>query len=129
VLEQPAQMALLEAIVHPLVAAHRQEFLTKARAQGERLVLLDIPLLFETGADRELDAVIVVTAPFAVQSERVLARPGMTLEKFAVILARQMPDIEKRRRADFVIDTSKGISAVEQEVRQIVRILSDRHKN
>ncbi len=128
VLHQPQQMARLEAIVHPLVSAHRREFLARARDDGEQLVLLDIPLLFETGADRELDAIIVVTAPSDVQRERVLARPGMTPAKFTAILARQLPDEEKRRRADFVVDTSKGIAAVEQEVHEIVHRLREQQK-
>ncbi len=129
VIRQPAAMARLEAIVHPLVVANRTEFLEKARAEGADVVILDIPLLFETGADRELDTIIVVTAPSDVQRQRVLGRPGMTTEKFASILARQLPDQEKQQRADFVIDTSKGFAAVEKEVHKITQLLSTKHRN
>jgi dephospho-CoA kinase len=110
----------LEAIVHPLVLKGRLEDLAAAEAKGVKLAVLDIPLLFETGGDSAVDAVVVVTAPAAVQAERVLARPGMTRERFEAILARQLPDIEKRRRADFVIDTSAGLEAARARVEEIV---------
>ena len=110
----------LEAIVHPLVAQGRAEDLEAARAAGTRLAVLDIPLLFETGGDRAVDAVVVVTADPAIQAERVLARPGMTRERFDAILARQMPDAEKRVRADFVLDTGRGMEAARAEVEAIV---------
>jgi dephospho-CoA kinase len=110
----------LETIVHPLVAAGRIDDLATARAQGVRLAVLDIPLLFETGGDRAVDAVVVVTADAEVQAARVLARPGMTRERFEAILARQTPDAEKRRRADFVIDTGRGLEAARADVRRIV---------
>lgn len=110
----------LEAIVHPLVLNGRQADLAAAEARGVRLAVLDIPLLFETGGDAAVDAVVVVTAPSAVQAERVLARPGMTRERFEAILARQLPDAEKRRRADFVIDTSLGLEAARAGVEEIV---------
>ncbi|MES2861463.1 MAG: dephospho-CoA kinase [Pseudomonadota bacterium] len=110
----------LEALVHPLVAMGRQGDLEAARAAGVRLAVLDIPLLFETGGDRAVDAVVVVTADAATQRERVLARPGMTRERFEAILARQMPDAEKRRRADFVIDTSRGLDVARTRVVEIV---------
>ncbi len=110
----------LEALVHPLVAMGRQGDLEAARAAGVRLAVLDIPLLFETGGDRAVDAVVVVTADEATQGERVLARPGMTRERFEAILARQMPDAEKRRRADFVIDTSRGLDVARTRVAEIV---------
>ncbi|MGZ9114353.1 MAG: dephospho-CoA kinase, partial [Brevundimonas sp.] len=106
----------LEAIVHPLVMAHRFEDLAAAEARGVRLAVLDIPLLFETGGDAAVDAVVVVTAPAEVQAARVLARPGMTRERFEAILARQMPDAEKRRRADFVVDTGEGLEAARARV-------------
>jgi dephospho-CoA kinase len=110
----------LEAIVHPLVLKGRLEALAAAEARGGKLAVLDIPLLFETGGDAAVDAVVVVTAPAGVQADRVLARPGMTRERFEAILARQMPDTEKRRRADFVIDTSVGLEAARARVEEIV---------
>jgi dephospho-CoA kinase len=110
----------LEAIVHPLVLKGRLDDLARAEAEGVKLAVLDIPLLFETGGDAAVDAVVVVTAPASVQAERVLARPGMTRERFEAILARQLPDAEKRRRADFVVDTGEGLEAARARVREIV---------
>ena len=115
----------LETIVHPLVAQGRMAELEAARAAGVRLAVLDIPLLFETGGDRAVDAVVVVTAPPEVQAQRVLARPGMTRERFQAILARQMPDAEKRRRADFLVDTSQGLEAARSQVLGIVGTVLD----
>ena len=114
----------LEAIVHPLVAQGRAADLEAARTAGVELAVLD-PLLFETGGDRAVDAVVVVTADPAIQAERVLARPGMTRERFDAILARQMPDAEKRARADFVIDTGRGLEAARAEVEAIVAAVLD----
>ena len=114
-------MARLEAIVHPLVAAARDAFLARARAAGARLAVLDIPLLFETGGDRLVDAVAVVTAPEAVQKARVLARPGMTEPHLAAILARQTPDSEKRRRAHVLIDTGRGLEPARRQVAGVLR--------
>ena len=110
----------LEAIVHPLVASGRLADLETARTAGVKLAVLDIPLLFETGGDRAVDAVVVVTADAETQRRRVLSRPGMTIERFEAILARQMPDHEKRRRADFVIDTGRGLDAARPRVAEIV---------
>lgn len=110
----------LEAVVHPLVAQDRADDLTAARAEGVRLAVLDIPLLFETGGDAFVDAVVVVTADPEMQSARVLARPGMTRERFEAILTRQTPDAQKRRRADFLVDTGRGLDAARDQVRQIV---------
>lgn len=110
----------LEAIVHPLVATGRLDDLTRAEAEGIRLAVLDIPLLFEIGGDAAVDAVVVVSAPAEVQAERVLARPGMTRERFEAILARQMPDAEKRRRADFVVETGQGLEVTRARVAEIV---------
>jgi dephospho-CoA kinase len=110
----------LETIVHPLVAAGRLADLEAARAAGVRLAVLDIPLQFETGGDRAVDAVVVVTADADTQRRRVLARPGMTQERFETILERQTPDAEKRRRADFVIDTGHGLEAARKRVAEIV---------
>jgi dephospho-CoA kinase len=118
-----AALAKLESIVHPLVRESRREFLAKARASGAKVALVDIPLLFETAGDEGIDKVVVVSAPLEVQRERVLSRPGMSEEKFRAILARQMPDAEKRNRADFVIDTSKGFAAAREDVRAILREL------
>jgi dephospho-CoA kinase len=101
-LNNPAEMKKLEALVHPLVSAHRQAFLDKARAQGARLAVCDVPLLFETGLDRAMDAIVVVSAPFQVQKARVLARAGMTEDRFNAILQKQWPDEDKRRRAHLV---------------------------
>ena len=115
----------LEAIVHPLVAQDRAEDLAAARAEGVRLAVLDIPLLFETGGDAFVDAVVVVTADPEVQAARVLARPGMTRERFEAILARQTPDAEKRRRADFLVDTGRGLDAARDQVAQIVGTVLD----
>jgi len=109
----------LETIVHPLVAAGRVAELEAARAAGVKLAVLDIPLLFETGGDRAVDAVVVVTADAETQRQRVLARPGMTVERFEAILARQIPDAEKRRRADFIVDTS-GLESARAQVTNIV---------
>jgi len=110
----PGLLARIEARVHPLVAADREGFL--ARHAGAAVVVLDIPLLYETGGAGLVDGVLVVTAPTKVQRERVLARPGMTPEAFARILARQMPDAEKVARADFVIDSSRGLDAARADV-------------
>ena len=107
----------LNALVHPLVVADRQDFLDR---QDAEIVLADIPLLYETGAENALDYVAVVSAPEPVQKERVFARPSMTAEKFAAIVARQMPDAEKRRRADFVIDTSQSLDDCRRAVRAIL---------
>lgn len=110
----------LETIVHPLVVKGRLEALALAETRGIRLAVLDIPLLFETGGDAAVDAVVVVTAPAAVQAVRVLSRPGMTPERFQAIVARQLPDAEKRRRADFVIDTGAGLGSARIRVAEIV---------
>ncbi len=115
----------LEAIVHPLVAQDRAQDLAAARAEGVRLAVLDIPLLFETGGDAFVDAVVVVTADPEVQAARVLARPGMTRARFEAILARQTPDAEKRRRADFLVDTGRGLDAARDQVAQIVGTVLD----
>lgn len=110
----------LEAIVHPLVAADRAEALKAAADAGARLAVVDIPLLFETGGDAFVDAVVAVTADPEVQAQRVLARPGMTRARMDAILARQTPDAEKRARADFLIDTGQGMDAARDQVRAVV---------
>jgi dephospho-CoA kinase len=115
-----AALARLEEIVHPLVAREQEAFIARASAEGTTLVVLDIPLLFETGADRRVDAVVVVTAPHDIQRARVLARPGMSEELFEQILSRQLPDVDKREQAHFVVETDKGISHAFRQVKQIV---------
>jgi dephospho-CoA kinase len=116
-------LAKLEAIVHPLVGAHRIGFFERAEVEGQDIVVLDIPLLFETGGEKKVDKVVVVSAPAEVQRARVLARPGMTPEKFEAILARQTPDAEKRARADFVIDTGQGLDHARRQVRDLLTLL------
>ncbi len=124
VLDDPFALRRLEAVVHPRVQAERDLFLREAASGGARLAVLDIPLLYETGADAALDAVAVVSAPEAVQKARVLARPGMTEARFSAILGKQMPDAEKRRRARFVIDTSRGLEVARAEVRAVIAALT-----
>lgn len=120
VLDDPAAIKKLEGIVHPLVRAAEEQFLAEAARKNTRVAVLDIPLLFETGGDRRCDAVVVVSAPEDIQRIRIFSRPGMTEQKFAGIVANQMPDEEKRRRADFVVDTSKGFDAARAQVREIL---------
>lgn len=110
----------LEAIVHPLVAQSRADDLSRARDEGMRLAVLDIPLLFETGGDKAVDGVVVVTADAQTQRQRVLERPGMTEARFEAILNRQMPDAEKRARADFIVDTGHGLDTAVKAVAGIV---------
>jgi dephospho-CoA kinase len=126
VIGSPEGMATLEAIVHPLVRREEERFLENAVTTQAAVAVLDIPLLFETGGESRCDAVLVVTAAPAVQRERVLARPGMSEEKFAAILAKQMPDAEKRRRAHFVVDTGRGLASAERQVGGILRALASR---
>jgi dephospho-CoA kinase len=113
----------LEQIVHPLVAQGRGADLEAARERGVKLAVLDIPLLFEGGGDKAMDAVVVVSADAETQRQRVLARPGMTPERFAAILERQTPDADKRRRADFVVDTGHGLEVARGQVAQIVKTI------
>ena len=120
VLGNPEALKKLEQIVHPLLGAHRQKFLEDAEKAGAPIVLMDVPLLFETGGEKRMDAVIVVSAPAELQRQRVLARESMTQDKLDAILARQMPDAEKRKRADFVVDTSRGLEPVRAEVKDIL---------
>ena len=120
-----AAFARLEAIVHPLVLAGRLEALEAAEARGVKLAVLDIPLLYETGGDAAVDAVVVVTADADIQRHRVLGRSGMTAERLDAILARQLPDAEKRRRADFIVDTGQGMGPARARVAQIVGTVLD----
>ncbi|BDV32676.1 dephospho-CoA kinase [Methylocystis iwaonis] len=126
VLADPEALKRLEAIVHPLVWAARDDFLKDQEKKGASIVVYDVPLLFETGAEKSVDAIVVVSAPEDVQKARVLARPGMTEEKFAAILAKQVPDAEKRARADFVVHTGQGIEAARREVQAILDELERR---
>jgi dephospho-CoA kinase len=120
VLGNAAAIKKLEAIIHPLVGRAEARFLEEAARKCAAVVVLDIPLLYETGAERRCDAVVVVSAPAEVQRTRAFERPGMTEEKFEAILATQMPDAEKRAQADFVVDTSKGFDPVRAQVREIL---------
>ncbi|HZP70084.1 MAG TPA: dephospho-CoA kinase [Pseudolabrys sp.] len=120
VLNDRAAIKKLEAIVHPLVRSAEERFLAEAEKKNAQVAVLDIPLLFETGGDRRCDAIVVVSAPEDVQRARIFERPGMTPQKFAAIMANQMPDAEKRKRADFVVDTSKGFDAARAQVREIL---------
>jgi dephospho-CoA kinase len=124
VLDHPQALARLEAIVHPLVRAAEERFLAEARARGARVAVLDIPLLLETAGDQRVDAVVVVSAPPDTQRRRVLERPGMTPDKLDALLARQMADREKRRHADFVVDTSRGFEAARAQVKEILRAIA-----
>lgn len=123
-----AAMRRLEAIVHPLVRAEEVAFLTAARRAGAPLAVLDVPLLFETGGETRCDAVVVVSAPSRVQRDRVLARPGMTEDKFRALLEKQMPDAEKRRRAHVVVDTGRGFDAARRAVRDVIRMFAARER-
>jgi dephospho-CoA kinase len=120
VLGDSAALEKLETIVHPLVRRAEQAFLNEATRKGACVAVLDIPLLFETGSEGRCDAVVVVSAPPEIQRARAFERPGMTKQKFAAILAKQMPDADKRARADFVVDTSKGFNAARAQVRDIL---------
>jgi dephospho-CoA kinase len=114
----------LEALIHPLVRESETRFLAAAERQGAKIAVLDIPLLFETGAERRVDAVVVASAPAAVQMARLRERPGMTPAKLDAILGRQLPDAEKRRRADFVVDTSAGFDSARAQVAEILRAVA-----
>lgn len=126
VLGDPPALRRLEAIVHPLVRREEERFLAAQSRAAKPIVVLDIPLLYETGGEGRCDAVLLVTASPQVQRERVLARPGMTEERFKAILAQQMPDEEKRRRADFRVDTGQGFAAAERQVCDILTDLAGR---
>lgn len=123
---RPDALKKLESIIHPKVAAQRRRFLLRMKARREPLVVLDIPLLFETGGERRCDAVAVVSAPRRIQEQRLMARPGMTREKMAAILDQQMPDQEKRHRADFVIPTGVAKGDTRQAVRRVIKAMKKR---
>lgn len=126
VLGDAERLKQLETIVHPLVRREEEDFLARAVAKGAAVAVLDIPLLFETGGERRCDAVLVVTAPADIQRQRVLARPGMTAEKFEAILRKQKPDAQKRGQAHFLVDTSRGFASAEAQVRSILACLAGR---
>src|ERR1700736_5710860 len=121
VVHDPAAIKQLEQIVHPMLGASRQKFLAEAERSGAPVVVMDIPLLYETGGEKRVDAVVVVTTTPENQRERILARGTMTHEALDAILARQLPDTEKRKRADFVVDTSHGLEPVRAAIRDILR--------
>src|ERR1700683_5513639 len=120
VVHDPAAMKRLEQIVHPMLGASRQKFLDDAEQSGAPVAVVDVPLLYETGGEKRVDAVVVVTTSPEIQHERILTRDNMTAEKLEAILARQMPDAEKRKRADFVVDTSHGLDPVRARIRDIL---------
>jgi dephospho-CoA kinase len=120
VVHDPAAIKQLEQIVHPMLGASRKKFLEEAEASGAPVVVMDIPLLYETGGEKRVDAVVVVSTDAATQRERILARGTMTSEALDAILARQLPDAEKRKRADFVVDTSHGLDPVRTAIRDIL---------
>jgi dephospho-CoA kinase len=126
VTKDKAALATLEGIVHPLVQAAEEEFVAEAARRGARVAVLDIPLLFETGGDKRVDAVVVVTTSPEIQRERLAERLGMTPTQLAALMARQMPDAERRRRAHFVIDTSGPLEATREQVRGVLRALAAR---
>jgi dephospho-CoA kinase len=121
VVHDPAAMRRLEHLVHPMLRAYHQKFLSDAEQSGAPVAVVDVPLLYETGGEKRVDAVVVVTTTPEIQRERILARDGMTEEKLDAILARQLPDAEKRKRADFVVDTSHGLDPVRARIRDILQ--------
>lgn len=124
VLSDPAAIRQLEEIVHPLVHQAEQDFLAHASQSKANMVVLDIPLLFETAKLDRIDKIVVVSAPYEIQAQRVLERPGMTAEKFQAILTRQMPDVEKRAKADFIVETDKGLDDAFAQVEAIIEQLN-----
>lgn len=126
VLGLPDEMKKLEAIVHPLVGEAQMNFLRENMEAGEHMVVLDIPLLYETGGETRVDVVVVVSAPYDLQKTRVLARPDMDEAKFAAIHAKQVPDAEKRKRADFIVESDKGLDHARAQVEAIVEALKSR---
>jgi dephospho-CoA kinase len=121
VVHDPAAIKRLEGIVHPMLGASRQKFLHDAEQSGAPVAVVDVPLLYETGGEKRVDAVVVVTTTPEIQRERILARENMTGEKLDSLLARQLPDAEKRKRADFVVDTSHGLDPVRARIRDILK--------
>jgi dephospho-CoA kinase len=126
VLGDAAAIKRLEAIVHPLLGASRAAFFERAEAERALMVVLDIPLLFETGGEKRVDAVVVASAPADIQRERVLARPGWNAGRLDAVLAKQLPDAEKRARADFIVDTGHGLEPAREQVRRVISTLKAR---
>lgn len=120
----PGDFKKLEALVHPLVRAAEQKFLAAAEQRGEKVVVLDIPLLYETAGEARCDAIVVVSAPAEMQRQRAFERDGMTDERFEAIIARQVPDAQKRERADFVVDSSQGFEHARSQVREILQAVA-----
>jgi dephospho-CoA kinase len=120
VVHDATAMKRLEQIVHPMLRAYHQQFLDDAERSGAPVAVVDVPLLFETGGEKRVDAVVVVTTSPDIQRQRILARDNMTGEKLEAILARQLPDAEKRKRADFIVDTSRGLDPVRARIRDIL---------
>jgi dephospho-CoA kinase len=120
VVHDPVAIKRLEQIVHPMLGASRQKFFADAARSGAAVAVVDVPLLFETGGEKRVDAVVVVTTTPEIQRQRILSRDNMTSEKLDAIVARQLPDAEKRRRADFVVDTSHGLDPVRAQIRDIL---------
>jgi dephospho-CoA kinase len=129
VIHHPEAMAKLEAIIHPLVQLKEEAFLKRAEQSGAILAVLDIPLLFETHAQTRVDKILVVTAPAETQRQRVLARPGMSPDKLKTILARQLPDPQKRAKADYVINTGLGLDRAREEVRKLIALLANKQSS
>jgi len=122
--KDPLQIKVLESFIHPMVAQARAETISKAVDEGRKVLVIDVPLLFETGGEKLVDKTVVVSAPALVQRARVLAREGMSVEKLDMILSRQMPDAEKKTRADYVIDTNKGLDFTREQVQKIMKELT-----
>lgn len=121
--KDPLLLGVLESFIHPLVAQMREAAIEAARAAGKTVFINDMPVLFETGGETEVDIVIVVSAPADIQRQRVLSRSGMSAEKFAFILSKQMPDAEKRKRADYIVDSSQGLDLAREQVQTIMQSL------
>jgi len=127
IIDTPDVISDIERIIHPLVREKQNEFIENSKKNGAPLIVLDIPLLFETGGDELVDKVLVVTAPADVQASRALARPGMTREKLELILSRQMPDEEKRAKADYIVETDKGLEHAFSQTRELVNNLLEKN--
>lgn len=126
--EDPLNLQVLESFIHPMVGTRRQNFLEEAGRDKADIVVFDVPLLFETGGDKHVDAVVVISAPASVQKERVMARPGMTVDLFNMIMSRQMPDAQKREKADFIIMTDQGLDAAREQVQSVLQDIRNKKR-